>query len=168
MKFFCLCAIFFFSSMLFLRSDAQPNAGKAYIKVSGEVTKPLTLSAADLLNMKHTTVSVRGRDGKDHNYTGVPLQIILELAGVTMGNKLRGENLSKYLLVKCADGYEVVFSLAELDSSFTNRIIVLADAYEGKPIAAERGPFQLAVPGEKKPARSCFRVTEFIIKDARD
>lgn len=38
-----------------------------------------------------------------------------------MGKELRGENLSKYLLVKCADDYEVLFSLAELDSSFTNK-----------------------------------------------
>lgn len=168
MKFFRSYTIILFISVFFLRSNAQDAAPAAYLKISGEVTKPLTLSATDLAGMKHTTVSVKGRDGKEHNYSGVPLQVLLELAGVTMGKDLRGENLSKYLLVKCADGYEVLFSLAETDSSFTDRVMVLADAYEGKPIVAERGPFQLAVPGEKKPARSCFQVTELIIKYAKD
>lgn len=168
MKFFRRYITFIFVCMFFLRLNAQSGAATAYVKISGEVTKPLTLSATDLANMKHTTVSVKGRDGKEHGYSGVPLQVLLELAGVTTGSELRGENLSKYLLVKCADGYEVVFSLAEIDNSFTDRIIVLADAYEGKPIIAERGPFQLAVPGEKKPARSCFQVTELIIKYAKD
>lgn len=167
MKFVPACTIMLFTTFFSFSANAQETA-KAYIKISGEVTKPLTLSATDLAGMKHTTVSVKGRDGKEHNYSGVPLQVLLEQAGVTMGKELRGENLSKYLLVRCADGYEVLFSLAETDSSFTDRVIVLADAYDGKPIIAEKGPFQLAVPGEKKPARSCFQVTELIIKYAKD
>ena len=162
--------IFSLSLFLFaihLHLFAQTDTAQPSIKISGEVTKPVTLYASDLAKMLHSTAMVKGRDGKEHQYSGVPVQHLLELAGVTTGKDLHGENLSKYLLVRCADGYEVVFSLAELDSSFTDRIVLLADAYEGKPIATERGPFQLAVPGEKKPARSCFQVTEFVIKFAK-
>ena len=60
------------------------------------------------------------------------------MAGVTTSKKLRGENLSKYLLVKCADGYEVLFSLAEPDSSFTNRVVILADESEANRFLMER------------------------------
>ncbi|MBN9384328.1 MAG: molybdopterin-dependent oxidoreductase [Chitinophagaceae bacterium] len=143
--------------------QAQPA-----IKVSGEVTKPLQLQTADLAKMKRVTVSMRDRDGNEHPYTGVPVAEILDQAGVTTGKQLRGENLTKYLLVKCADGYEVLFSLAELDSSFTDRTVIIADSSEGKPLPAGKGPFRLVVPGEKKPARSSFQVTELVIRWAKE
>jgi DMSO/TMAO reductase YedYZ molybdopterin-dependent catalytic subunit len=138
------------------------------IKVSGEVTKPLQLQAADLAKMKRTTVLLKDRDGADHGYTGVPISEILDQAGVTTGKQLRGENLSKYLLVKCADGYQVLFSLAELDSSFTDRTVILADSVEGHPLPAGKGPFRLVVPGEKKPARSSFQVMEMVVRFAKE
>jgi hypothetical protein len=111
---------------------------------------------------------VTDRDGKIYLYSGVPVAEILKQAGVTMGKELRGENLSKYLLVKEADGYEVLFSLAELDSSYTDRIIILADQLEGKPLPMGKGPFRIVVPGEKKPARCVFEVTHFIIRFAKE
>jgi DMSO/TMAO reductase YedYZ molybdopterin-dependent catalytic subunit len=138
------------------------------IKVSGEVTKPLQLQAADLAKMKRTTVLLKDRDGADHGYAGVPISEILDQAGVTTGKQLRGENLSKYLLVKCADGYQVLFSLAELDSSFTDRTVILADSVEGHPLPAGKGPFRLVVPGEKKPARSSFQVMEMVVRFAKE
>jgi len=113
-------------------------------------------------------VNLKDRDGKDHSYTGAPVQAILEKAGVTMGKQLRSKNLSKYLLVKCADGYEVLFSLAELDSSFTNRQVILANETDGHALPADRGPFRLIVPGEKKPARSSFQVVEMVVRFAKD
>src|ERR1700754_3078449 len=99
---------------------------KPFVTISGEVTQPLKLYAADIAKMKRTTASLQDRDGKEHSYTGVALSALLDSAGVTTGKQLKGENLSKYLLVQCADGYEVLFSLAELDESFTNRVVVLA------------------------------------------
>ena len=146
----------------------QVKENQPSIRVSGEVTKPLQLQAADLAKMKRTTVTLKDRDGNDHGYTGVPVEEILDLAGVTTGKQLRGENLTKYLLVKCADGYEVLFSLAELDSSFTDRTVIIADESEGKPLPSGKGPFRLIVPGEKKPARSSFQVTELVIRFAKE
>lgn len=154
-----LCSISIFAA-------AQDNT--PVIKVSGEVSTPLSLSAADLSKMPRTTATLHDRDGKSHIYTGTPIQEILTRAGVTTGSQLRGENLSKYLLVKCADGYEVLFSLAELDSSFTDRVIILSDTLDGGPLPVGKGPFRLIVPGEKKPARSSFQVTEMVIRFAKD
>ena len=145
------------------RAQTQPM-----IKVDGEVTKPLQLNAADLAKMNRTTVILKDRDGNDHNYTGVPVEAILNMAGVTTGKQLKGENLTKYMLVKCADGYEVLFSLAELDSSFTDRTVIIADESDGHPLPSGKGPFRLIVPGEKKPARSSFQVMELLIKFAKE
>jgi DMSO/TMAO reductase YedYZ molybdopterin-dependent catalytic subunit len=140
----------------------------AVVKVTGEVTKPLTLSAADLAAMPRTTAIAKDKQGAEHSFSGVALRDIFKEAGVTTGRQLRGENLAKYVLVTCADNYRVVFSLAELDSSFTDRVVILADQMDGKPLPAGVGPFRIIVPGEKKPARNCFRVTGIAIKFAKD
>lgn len=154
--------------LLCVYCNGQESAAKPFVKVSGEVTKPLTLYHDDLAKMQRITVSMKDHDTKVYSYTGVAVRDILELAGVTMGKQLRGKNLTKYLLVKCADGYQVLFSLAELDSSFTDRNIILAFESEGRPLPAAKGPFKLVVPDEKKPARSSLQVIELVIRFAKE
>lgn len=144
------------------------KAQVAAISVEGEVTRPLRLQASDLLQMKRAEATIKDREGIDHTYTGVPVTAILDSAGVTLGQQLRGENLSKYLLVKCADGYEVLFSLAELDTNFGDRTVILADQVDGKSLPQGRGPFRLIVPQDKALARNSFEVTTFIIGFAKD
>ncbi|MBE7173112.1 MAG: molybdopterin-dependent oxidoreductase [Williamsia sp.] len=146
----------------------QTGGRDPFVKISGEVSKPLTLYKEDLAKMKQVPVAFTDRNGKSRQFTGTPVLDILAQAGVTLGKDLRGENLTKYMMVKCADGYEVLFSLAELDSSFTDRKIVLVFQSEGKPLSATEGPFRVVVPGEKKPARSCMQVTELVIRYAKE
>src|SRR6201991_4786203 len=138
------------------------------VKVSGEVTTPLTLTAADLTAMPRTTATAKDKQGVPHTFAGVAIADILNKAGVTTGRQLKGENLAKYLLVTCADNYQVVFSLAELDSSFTDRVVILADQMEGKPLPSGVGPFRIVVPGEKKPARNSFQVTALTVRFAKE
>jgi DMSO/TMAO reductase YedYZ molybdopterin-dependent catalytic subunit len=147
---------------------AVAGAQTSTVKVVGEVVTPLTLTAADLAAMPRTTASAKDKQGVMHTFSGVALSEIFSKAGVTTGRQLRGENLAKYLLVTCADGYQVVFSLAELDSSFTDRVVILADQMEGQPLPAGVGPFRIVVPGEKKPARNCFQVTSLAIRFAKE
>jgi hypothetical protein len=70
--------------------------------------------------------------------------------------------------VRSGDGYEIVFSLAELDPGFTDRVVLLADRMDGRPLPAALGPFRLIVPGEKKHARWTWGVTTLLIKSAKD
>ncbi|WP_336514929.1 molybdopterin-dependent oxidoreductase [Pollutibacter soli] len=140
---------------------------KGTLKISGQVEKQIVLTAEQVSKMKHVTAVLTDRGGKNVNYRGVSLQDLLGLAGVSTGSALRGENLAKYLIVKCADNYEVLFSLAEIDSSFTDRVIILADTTGGNPLPVDKGPFRLIVPGEKKPARSAYQVREFVVKFAK-
>ncbi len=152
-------------STVFLHGQSEK---KAFIKVEGEVTTALTLYASDLAKMKRVTASMKEHDGTEFQYEGVLVADILHLAGVTQGNELKGKNLRKYLLIKASDGYQVVFSLAELDSSFTDRIAILADQREGKPLPADKGPFRIIIPGEKKHARCIYQVTEFLVRFVKE
>ena len=166
MKKITVIVICFLSIIPFL-SKAQTEVKEASVKILGEVTVPLEIKLADLHQFKQTEVIRKDRDGKDHTYSGVILADILQKAGVTMGKDLRGENLTKYVLVEASDGYQVVFALAELDKDFTDRTIILADMIDGKPLASGDGPFRIIVQDEKKPARCIKQVTDIKILFAK-
>ena len=140
-------------------SNAQTVVKQASVKITGEVKTPLDMNLDSLNKFKQTEVVRKDKDGKDHKYSGVVLSDILQKAGVTSGKDLRGKNLTKFVLIDASDGYEVVFSLAELDKDFTDRTIILADKVDGQPLPAGDGPFRIIVQDEKKPARCIKQVT---------
>lgn len=144
---------------LFIGTSTFAQTKQATVKIEGEVTTPLTIDDATFKTFTQTDVTRKDRDGKDHVYSGVILSDLLQKAGATMGQQLRGENLTKYILVEASDGYQVVFALAELDASFTDRKIILANKIDGQPLAAADGPYRIIVQDEKKPARCIKQVT---------
>ena len=77
-----------------------------------------------------------------------------------------GKALTTYLLVKAADGYQVVFALPELDPGFTDRVIFLADRRDDKPLSPKEGPLRIIVPGEKRQARWVRQVTSLTVVHA--
>ncbi len=121
----------------------------ATIDISGDVQKPMTVTAADLVAMPRITVTVAAV-----TYGGVLLDDVLKRAGVPTSSSLRGKALTTYILVEAQGGYQVVFSLGELDPSVTDNQIVLADSSDGKPLAETEGPFRLVIPKDKIGARS--------------
>jgi DMSO/TMAO reductase YedYZ molybdopterin-dependent catalytic subunit len=137
------------------------------ITVTGEVKTPLTLQGVDIKGMEHSEVTAKDRDGKERRYSGVPLVHILKKAGVTLGGELRGENLVKYVILKSADGYEVLFALPEIDPEFTNRVVLLADAVDGEPLPQGVGPYRLVVPDEKRPARWIREIRSIEVRFAK-
>ena len=137
------------------------------VKISGEVTTPMTINDDDLHKYAQTTVTRKDHDGKDHIYTGVILSEILKKAGATLGPDLKGKNLNKYILVTASDNYQVVFAFAELDKAFTDRTIILADQVDGKPLPSGEGPFRIIVQDEKKPARCIREVTAIQVLSAK-
>lgn len=143
-------------------THAQPT-----LTISGEVTRPLTLQAADLQAMPRSEVTGKDRDGKEHRYAGVPLVDLLRAAGVTLGGDLRGENLMKYVVVKAIDGYEVLFALPEIDAGFATRTILLADRVDGAPLPTGVVPYRIVVPDEKKPARWIREVKAIEVRFAK-
>jgi DMSO/TMAO reductase YedYZ molybdopterin-dependent catalytic subunit len=138
------------------------------LTISGEVTTPLTLKREDLAIYKPVIQKVKDRDGKEHGFKGVALIEILEKAGVTTGAKLRGENLAKLVLIKAADGYEVVYSLPELDPEFTDQVVMIAIEKDDKPLPAGEGPFRIIAPSDKKQARWAREVREIKILFAKE
>lgn len=154
--------------LLVCSAYTQSSSGKGLLTVHGDVKVPLTLSVSDLDKMKRVKAVLADHDGKEQTYSGVSLEEILDSAGVTLGKNLKGRNLAKYVLVKCADGYQVVLALAEIDRGFTDRVIILATEVSGKPLPENMGPFRLIVPGERRSARSGYQVTDIVIRTATE
>ena len=138
------------------------------ISITGEVATPLDLKMEDLAGFKQVSHKVKDRDGKEHLFAGVSLIEILEKAGVTTGAQLRGENLTKYLLISAADGYEVLYSLAEIDPEFTDQVILLAITKDGQPLGNGEGPFRIITPNDKKPARWIREVRSIKVSFAKN
>jgi len=143
---------------IFFGQQASPStesdAAAVELRVTGGVSTPLALSMADLKKMPRKTVKVvNPHEKKAEVYEGVPIQELLRRAGVPQGDGLRGTAMATYVLAEAADGYRVVFSLAELDDGFVHAEVIVADTLDGAPLGPKQGPFKLVAPHEKRPAR---------------
>jgi len=150
---FFMALTFVLLGMLSFYSSFCQDSGTSFFSVEGEVLRSLNLSVNDLHKLKSTELKAKDKDGTEHNFKGVSLSEVLDSAGVTLGNQLRGANLAKYVLVQATDGYEVVFSLPEIDPEFSNEQILLAYQVDGRALQPHDGPFRLVVPSDKKHAR---------------
>jgi DMSO/TMAO reductase YedYZ molybdopterin-dependent catalytic subunit len=126
----------------------------AVLAVEGDIPSPLSLTADDLAKMPRETASVPAPDGAKIVYEGVTLLAVLQKAGAPFGKQLRGKVLSTYVRAKAMDGYQVIFTLGELDPDFGNETILLADKRDGKPLPDKQGPLRLVCPNDKEGARS--------------
>src|SRR5260370_26790798 len=118
------------------------------ITVQKDQSSQVVLSAAEIAALPHTTVKMNGRDGPE-TFSGVPAAKILEKAGITFGESLRGKRLASCLLVEAADGYRVLIALPELDPGFTDKQILLVDKRETHPLDDKEGPYRIVIPYEK-------------------
>jgi DMSO/TMAO reductase YedYZ molybdopterin-dependent catalytic subunit len=135
-------------------TPALATASASELRINGAVATPLVLSVGDLKKMPRKTLSVLNpHDKKNETYEGVLLAELLQRAGVPHGEKLRGPALATYVVAEAADGYRVVFSLAELDSGILDSDVLVADTLDGAPLGGQLGPFRLVAPHEKRPAR---------------
>jgi DMSO/TMAO reductase YedYZ molybdopterin-dependent catalytic subunit len=132
---------------------AAPAQSAAGLSVGGDVATPLTLSPAELKSLPRTKAEIR-EEGRTIVYEGVLVGEILKRAGVPLGSELRGNAMATYVLAHASDGYQVLFSLAELDPGFTGSEIIVADTIDGKPLFAYQGPFRIVAPKDSRGARS--------------
>lgn len=140
------------------QTAAPPKPAAAALSIGGDVPRPLTLTMADLKAMPRTTVTVDDK-GRASVYEGVLVAELLGRAGAPLGKDLMGKALTTYVRASAIDGYEVVFSLAELDPAMTSNDVIVADTVDGKPLAEGLGPLRLATPHDKRPARALHMLT---------
>src|SRR5258706_1674880 len=150
-----------FAARLLFAQDALST-----VQITGAVKQALTLSADDLAKMPRATVRTTS-NGMETVYEGVWLHEVLKKAGVPQGGELRGKALASYVLAEAQDGYQVVFSLGELDPAFIDNEILLADTANGKRLFGAQGRFPLVGPEDKPGARSVRMLTKLEVVQLR-
>jgi DMSO/TMAO reductase YedYZ molybdopterin-dependent catalytic subunit len=81
--------------------EAQTPAAPTPLTIAGDVSKPLTLSPADLKSYPRATATIQ-----DEGRTVVLRGELLSRAGAPLGAELRGNNVASYVLAKARDDYQ--------------------------------------------------------------
>ena len=135
------------------------------LRIDGLVEKPGSYDAKSFAGLKRHTLKADDH-GTPAVYEGVALADVLALAGAPNGDGMRGKTLSLVLVARAFDDYVVAISLAEIDPGFTDRVALLVDRRDGKPLG-DSGPFQIVLPGEKKHGRWIHQLVSITVKDVR-
>jgi DMSO/TMAO reductase YedYZ molybdopterin-dependent catalytic subunit len=129
------------------------NDGKAWTE----------LDAAAWQKLPRAELTAKARDGQERKFSGVPLAEILKLLGAPSDQTLKGPELDRVLLVTAKDGYQVVFSLAELDASFRKQNIILADQVDGKPLSEFEGERMIVAGDDLRHSRWIRQITALVL-----
>lgn len=128
------------------------------LTVQSDTGKQVVLERAEIDALSHVSAKVNS-SGSTMNFEGVLLRAVLEKAGVSFAEPMKGKRLASCLLVGAADDYHVVIALAEIDPAFTDKQIILAFTKDGKPLDSKEGPYRIVIPEEKRMARWVRQVT---------
>ena len=139
---------------LALAWTAFGQAPAAVLTVSGDVPMPLKLTLADLAAMPRQTVKIPNPNGGDFTYEGVSLFDVLKRAGAPTRGRAARQCAGQLYPGQASDGYQVVFTLGEIDPSFGKTTILLADHRDGAPLTGNQGALRLVVPNDHEGARS--------------
>jgi len=144
-------SLLLFAGIALTSIAAQPSSVQKLV-VTGDVEKPLELTLNDLMRMPRATVRTPGNPGAE--YEGVWLRDILVRAGAPMGQNLRGKALASYVLAKASDGYQVLFTLAEVEPQLGGERLLVADKKDGQSLPKDQAPLRIVCPDDKEGARS--------------
>jgi hypothetical protein len=145
-------------------ADPRDAESPPTLQVSNEAGKLFSLTANDWKTLPRRQVEVKENDGSMSRYDGVSLVDVLRFARVPFDNHLRGPRVASYILIEAADAYRAVFALADIDPSMTDRIVLVADRRDGKPLSESAGPYRLVVPGDKLHSRWVRQVVKISIQ----
>ncbi len=136
-------------------APAQPGIGgglSTSIAVQGSVNTPLSFNLAALEGLPAYTETVTylsGSTSVTDTYTGALLWNVLGQAGVQTNPAIKNDILNQVVSATGTDGYQVDFSLGELDPSFGNEPVLVAYSdTAGQLTSGGDGFARLVVPGD--------------------
>jgi DMSO/TMAO reductase YedYZ molybdopterin-dependent catalytic subunit len=139
--------------------------------LTGGVAHPGTYALANLMSLPATTLTatyLSGSTSVTDTYTGVSLWTLLMSAGLITDPTIKNDVLRKYVAVVGSDGYEVIFSLGEIDPVFGDQPDLVAYADTGGQLGngGPDGFARIVVPGDTAGGRYVSNVTEIAVFDA--
>jgi hypothetical protein len=108
---------------------------------------PVAISPSDFKSLIHTTVTVQNaHNNTQENYSGVRVSELLVKLNAPLGSELRGKAMTSYVRATGSDGYQVVFSIAEIDPAFHSGEIIVADQMNGSRSTPNPAPSNWSPP----------------------
>jgi hypothetical protein len=152
----------------FLWALAAPPAPA--LAVGGDLPRQGTLGLADLQGLSPEAVEVPGKP----RARGVRLDRILTHFGFEPGSmgkdvpvRDKRAGWRKVVRATASDGFEAVFSCAELAAGMGPTRAYVVFEIDGKPVPADSGPLKLVVPTDKEPSRSVRQLVRLEVVDLR-
>jgi len=129
---------------------AVPPSKSLNVTFEGRTT---TLTVEDLLNLPQVTVHVHNAHrNTDESYTGPLLSDVLARAGLKASRETDPLMLHSSVIATGTDHYFVLYSVAEVEPSFSSGQVIVAVMKAGLP-DTEGGAIQLVNTLDVKPAR---------------
>ena len=127
-------------SLLLSLCFPTPSAPPALTVSFRDPVQEVKLTKEALAKLPRKSIKITEGNGKDAEYEGIPLDEVLKLAKVPMGNELRGRSVAPMVVIADAnDGARAVYALAEVEPSFSDKLILLADKRDGQALNADEG-----------------------------
>jgi hypothetical protein len=136
------------------------------VSVAGLDGQQTRLTLADLDALPRVQIGAN-EHGAQHVFEGALLRDVLAKVGAPAGKAIHGKELADVVIVEARDGYIVALGLAETDSTIRAERVILADRMDDAPLEADKGPFQLVIEGDLRPARSARMVSKIRIERLR-
>lgn len=131
------------------------------VTVAGRDTVVLTPAEVKALPRAKATITVKGQPVV---YEGAVLHGALLKAGVVSGERLMGRYLNQVVVLRAADGFSSILSIAETDPVYRANPVILADTVSGKPLDVREGPYRVVVDGDLRSSRSPRGVVSIEVK----
>lgn len=154
-------------------SAAAPARAADGLLIAGDLPRPRTLRVDELKALPSRTATWT-QHGKAHTVVGLPLEQVLAQAGYDRGpmskemaprDKRPGFKLA--IVASAPDGFQAVFSAAEITSGMGKTEVLCIWEMDGKPLPPEQGPLRLVVPSDGEGSRSIHNLARLDVIDLR-
>jgi formylmethanofuran dehydrogenase subunit E len=128
------------------------------LQVSGANVRAAAFRVSDLAAMKPVEASWTA-GGSARAVVGVPLDKLLERQGLVPGRmgddgSEHGKGWRRVVIASAPDGFQAVFTVAELTAHMGATRALIAWKVDGKPLPPDKGPLRLVVLTDKIASRS--------------
>jgi hypothetical protein len=145
---------------------ANAEEPSSSIVLAGLDGRQSTLTLSELDALPRVKISVR-QHGSPHVFEGALLGDVLAKVGAPAGKAIDGPELLDVVIVEARDNYKVALDLAGTDAMMRKDRVILADRMDGAPLAADKGPFELIVEADLRPARAVEMVSSIRLERMR-
>jgi molybdate transport system substrate-binding protein len=140
------------------------------LRVDGQMLNPLSLTADDLrADYAARTLDVSYQSGEETvnaMFTGALLWDVIGSAQPNLNADIINDQLSMFIVVTGADGYQAAIAWGEIDPDYANQPVLIAYEENGSPIADDLGSLRLVVPSDLHGGRYVHGVVNVSLRDA--